>query len=111
MSTTPVFEPVLEEIAKRTSVDINRLNVSPTAFSKDDFTPMKYIMLDGERLSTGWSPELEQDVNMPLQEWHKFVDEFERKLGESIIENACRDIRELNKNESQENACSAKEVL
>jgi len=93
-STTHVFEPVLEEIAKKTGVDIDRLDISVTFFNVEDFVPKKYVTLDGKNLPTSWSPELKQDINMPPHEWHKFAEEAGQKLSASIVENAVREILE-----------------
>jgi len=58
MSTTPVIEPILTEIARRSGIEVSRLGVTPAIFEIEDFTPKKYITLDGKRLLTSWSPEL-----------------------------------------------------
>tara|TARA_Y100000310_G_C20563654_1_gene754360 strand:+ start:966 stop:1238 length:273 start_codon:yes stop_codon:yes gene_type:complete len=89
-----MIEPILEEIARQTGVDVNRLSVSPTFFNRNDklFRPFKTIMLDDKPLKFRWSPELKQDIDD--LNWSHTVREHEKKLSRQIIEGVVKELKD-----------------
>lgn len=75
-----LYERLIAKLGLAAGINPDRIRVSPTVFSIEDFVPKRYLMLDRKKIEPSWNPEYYQDMAAFKGKSTSFDDLFETLL-------------------------------